>query len=46
MIETPALAHLLGGYFHQDWAVEFRDDEWAAVTAFVTGSPSLAPHAP
>ena len=41
MTETPALAHLVGGYFHQDWAYEFSNDEWDAVEAFISSS-SLA----
>ena len=38
-MKTPALEHLAGAYFHQDWYDEFGD-EWKAVDAFIAGSPS------
>lgn len=44
-MDTPALAHLVSAYFHQDWMHEFAD-EWASVDAFVTGAPDLAPGLP
>jgi hypothetical protein len=41
MTETPALAHLMGAYFHQDWADEFDGDFRAAVDVFVAETPDL-----
>ncbi|MFC6287605.1 contact-dependent growth inhibition system immunity protein [Nocardioides sp. GCM10027113] len=43
---TPALEHLVGAYFHQDWADEFDDDPDRAVDAFVRDSPTVAPRLP
>ena len=40
---TPALAHLMGAYFHLDWAEEFDGDPWRAVGAYLAGTPDLAP---
>lgn len=37
---TPALAHLVGAYFHQDW-FDFYPDEDAAVDAFIAESDDL-----
>jgi len=39
---TPALQHLLGAYFHQDWFDEYGNED-AAVDAFVAESQSHAP---
>ena len=41
-LDTPALAHLMGGYFHQDWDADYPD-QTAAVADFVAGSPTWAP---
>ena len=45
-METPALEHLVGAYFHLDWADEFDDDPWRALDAFISGTPDLAPRVP
>jgi hypothetical protein len=42
MNKTPALAHLMGAYFHQDWGFDYAD-VGAAVDDFVEGEPALAP---
>ena len=39
---APALAHLMGGYFHQDWDQDYADQA-AAVSDFLLGSPTWAP---
>ncbi len=44
-MNTPALEHMVGAYFHQDWYDEFGD-EWKAVDAFIAGSPSHVAHLP
>ena len=41
MTQTPALHHLMGAYFHQDWSLDAAD-EWEVVDEFVTGEPQLA----
>jgi hypothetical protein len=41
MKELPALDHLLGLYFHQDWALE-DDTPWDVVDHFVREEPQLA----
>lgn len=46
MIETAALAHLMGAYFHQDWAAEFDSDWHAAADAFIAETPDLPPVIP
>ena len=43
-METPALAQLMGAYFHQDWYEEHHD-EWANLDDFLEGE-SLAPRLP
>jgi hypothetical protein len=40
-METPALGHLMGAYFHQDWDLDGLDDH-QTVDAFVRESPGLA----
>ena len=45
-MDTPAIAHLVGAYFHQDWADDFAGDPQAAVDAFIAGTPDLAPRLP
>ena len=44
-METPALEHLLGAYFHLDWYYE-HGDEWANVDDFIAGAPSLVGQLP
>ncbi len=39
MTQLPALEHLMGAYFHQDW--DLAGSEEQVVTAFLTGSPDL-----
>lgn len=38
-IATPALGHLVGAYFHQDWTAEY-DNQAQAVDTFICGSPT------
>lgn len=45
MIETPALEHLMGAYFHQDWFSEHRD-EWENLNDFVDGEQALVRRLP
>jgi hypothetical protein len=40
-MNTPALGHLMGAYFHQDWDLDGLDDR-QTVEAFVRESPGLA----
>ncbi|MFC6287604.1 contact-dependent growth inhibition system immunity protein [Nocardioides sp. GCM10027113] len=44
-MEAPALAQLIGGYFHQDWTDEFASVA-EAVSAFISNTPDLAPELP
>ena len=44
-MNTPALAHLAGAYFHQDWGLD-AEDEWDVIDDFVRGTPDLAPLLP
>lgn len=41
MDELPALAQLMGAYFHQDWDLD-SPDEWAVLEMFIAGEPALA----
>ncbi|GAA2143393.1 hypothetical protein GCM10009844_15840 [Nocardioides koreensis] len=41
MTTTPALWEFLGGYLHQDWALEFTN-EWQALDQFISDAPELA----
>ena len=45
MTATPALWHLLGAYFHQDWYDEYAA-EVDAIDDFIRGSGDLAPQLP
>ena len=40
-MDTPALYHLMGAYFHQDWDLDGTEDE--VVDAFLAGEPRFAP---
>lgn len=40
MTEVPALAHLMGTYFHQDWDVD--GTEWDVIDLFVREEPAYA----
>ena len=40
MREVPALAHLMGAYFHQDWDLD--GDEWDVIDLFVRQEPDSA----
>ena len=44
-VATPALAHLTGAYFHQDWYEDLGDCDHV-IARFVADSPSLAPLLP
>ena len=44
-MDTPALAQLVGAYFHQDWMLD-HDDEWAVINDFIKGERALAPQLP
>ena len=44
-LETPALAHLAGAYFHQDWFDDLGDCDRVGAT-YVADSPGLAPLLP
>ena len=44
-MNTPALAQLMGAYFHQDWYDEHQD-EWATLRDFLDGEPQLLPLLP
>ncbi len=44
-IETPALEHLTGAYFHQDWFEDIGDSD-RVVARFIEESPALAPLLP
>ncbi|MBA8804755.1 hypothetical protein FB382_003046 [Nocardioides ginsengisegetis] len=44
-MHTPALEHLVGAYFHQDWYTE-HEDEWLTLRDFLEGEPHLAPLLP
>lgn len=44
-LETPALEHLAGAYFHQDWFEDVGDSD-RVVARFVAESPQLAPLLP
>ncbi len=41
MQRPEALNHLMGAYFHQDWALE-HEDEWMVLEAFERNEPDLA----
>lgn len=45
MTATPALRHLLGAYFNQDWA-DFYPNEPETVAAFVDESPGYVDELP
>ncbi len=40
-MDTPALYHLMGAYFHEDWDLDGTEDE--VVDAFLAGEPRFAP---
>ena len=40
-METPALRHLMGAYFHQDWNLDGTEAE--VIDSFLTGEPQYAP---
>jgi hypothetical protein len=44
-MNTPALGHLMGAYFHQDWDLDGLDDR-QTVEAFVRESPGVAADLP
>lgn len=38
-MKAPALSHLMGAYFHQDWDIDGTEEQ--VVAAFLDGSPAL-----
>lgn len=41
MEKLPALDHLMGAYFHQDWDLD-HEDEWAVLDDFIDKEPASA----
>jgi hypothetical protein len=44
-VELPALRHLMGAYYHQDWDLDYADDE-STILAFIAETPDLADSLP
>ena len=40
-MDLPALTQLMGAYYHQDWDLDYDDDE-STIRAFVAETPDLA----